>query len=97
MKEKCPNCNGSGVIQEYDMYDEFDRYYVHKCSQCGGSGVINDNELKPCPFCGSKAWTDETILKHGATYSVYCDDCGAEITRFNIKEAIEAWDRRVEE
>jgi len=34
---ECPNCNGSGVIQEYD---EFDRYHVFECYKCGGSGVI---------------------------------------------------------
>jgi Lar family restriction alleviation protein len=94
MEQKCPNCNGGGVIKEYD---ELDRYHVLECGQCGGGGVINTNELKPCPFCGGEAREDETILKHGTTYSVYCDDCGAEITRFNIKEAIEAWNRRAEE
>ena len=33
----CPDCNGSGVYQEYD---EYDRYYVHTCSKCGGAGEI---------------------------------------------------------
>jgi len=45
-EKKCPNCNGGGVIQEYD---EFDRYYTRECSRCGGSGVINFNEILPCP------------------------------------------------
>jgi ssDNA-binding Zn-finger/Zn-ribbon topoisomerase 1 len=31
---KCPNCNGSGTIKEYD----YDRYYLHTCNQCDGSG-----------------------------------------------------------
>ena len=33
----CPDCNGSGVYQEYD---EYDRYYVHTCAKCGGAGEI---------------------------------------------------------
>lgn len=33
----CPDCNGSGVYQEYD---EYDRYTVHDCGRCDGSGEI---------------------------------------------------------
>lgn len=93
MEQKCPNCNGGGVIQEYD---EFDRYHAFECYKCGGSGVINDNELKPCPFCGGKSFSDETKFKYGTTYSVYCEECGAEITRFEPSVARTAWNRRAE-
>ena len=34
-KKVCPDCNGSGVYQEYD---EYDRYTVHSCATCDGSG-----------------------------------------------------------
>ena len=34
----CPNCNGSGVYQEYD---EYDRYYLHTCGTCDGSGEVD--------------------------------------------------------
>ena len=34
----CPNCNGSGVYQEYD---EYDRYHVHACGTCDGSGEVD--------------------------------------------------------
>ena len=33
----CPNCNGSGVYQEYD---EYDRYHVFACYKCEGTGEI---------------------------------------------------------
>ena len=33
-KKVCPDCNGSGVYQEYD------RYTVHSCAPCDGSGEI---------------------------------------------------------
>lgn len=36
-KKVCPDCNGSGVYQEYD---EYDRYTVHSCATCDGSGEI---------------------------------------------------------
>ena len=34
----CPDCNGSGIYQEYD---EYDRYYVHACGTCDGSGEVD--------------------------------------------------------
>lgn len=34
---KCPNCNGGGVIKEYD---DLDRYYLHTCSRCNGTGEV---------------------------------------------------------
>ena len=34
----CPNCNGSGIYQEYD---EYDRYHLHTCGTCGGSGEVD--------------------------------------------------------
>lgn len=51
-------------------------------------------QLKPCPFCGGKAVRDCTEYKHGATYSVLCEECGVEVTRFAEIEAIKAWNRR---
>jgi ribosomal protein S27AE len=40
MEQKCPNCNGGGVIKEYD---ELDRYHVLECGRCDGSGVSAEN------------------------------------------------------
>ena len=34
----CPNCNGSGVYQEYD---ENDRYHLYTCVTCYGSGEVD--------------------------------------------------------
>ena len=36
-RQACPECNGSGVYQEYD---EFDRYAVYACATCDGSGEL---------------------------------------------------------
>ena len=54
-------------------------------------------ELKPCPFCGGPAWTEEYPVKDGlSTFSAYCERCGAE-TSLGYKsreEAAEAWNTR---
>lgn len=60
-------------------------------------------ELKPCPFCGSK---NIVVRKYtavaGVHYYVQCDSanggCGAEFeSRVSRKDAIKAWNKRVAE
>lgn len=36
-KKVCPDCNGSGI---YEEYDEYDRYTIRSCATCDGSGEI---------------------------------------------------------
>lgn len=70
------------------------------------------NELKPCPFCNGRADLLVIVnphIKSAIYYDFYvsCDDCGgqgynAEVAhnsdiREAIKEAVEAWNKRVEE
>lgn len=50
--------------------------------------------LRACPFCGGESGYESTQQKHGIVYSVYCEECGAEIARLNSQEVIEAWNRR---
>lgn len=61
---------------------------------------MQENELKPCPFCGGEA--ELRKLKHipdGYDYTPRCKNpsCCCRITkRFNVKEtAIALWNRRV--
>ena len=58
-------------------------------------------ELKPCPFCGGRAfcrWTDEGMEKESYLFYVECDNCYITTTYFYDKEkAIEAWNRRAED
>lgn len=58
------------------------------------------NELKPCPFCGCKAWVSEhTCIKGRPTYyHTHCTGCGVSDLKHHksTEEAIEAWNRRVE-
>lgn len=71
---------------------------------CGGScddGFIEwlkqeqKPELKPCPFCGGEARLYNPL--ESTMHFVYCNNCSAQ-GRGNTKaEAIEAWNRRVEE
>lgn len=64
-------------------------------------------ELKPCPFCGGKSMikTSVAILNPKcATAMCYCEKCNASGKLFEdnnhdgtfIYEAIEAWNRRIE-
>ena len=58
-----------------------------------------NNELKPCPFCGWRAFIGKTKSEH-PYYWVYCglENCSVnpKTKAFNRKEyAIEVWNRRV--
>ncbi len=65
---------------------------------------MKENRLKPCPFCGSKAFrvrdvaftaeTGESIGKVKAF--VMCRECPALVSGFTKEEADNAWNRRVE-
>ena len=70
-------------------------------------------ELKPCPFCGSKANLTEMrgVSLEGSLFMVECSNCSAIIGRhretyqaskgylhfYNKEDAIEAWNTRREE
>ena len=52
-------------------------------------------ELKPCPFCGSKDVFIDNPDSH--CFYVACANCGVNGTTTNTKaRAIEAWNRRAE-
>ena len=61
--------------------------------------MIDDDELKPCPFCGS---TEVEIDGRDEGYGVLCRNCGVWVTSGrwwfdDSKDAIELWNRRVKE
>ena len=60
-----------------------------------------NEELKPCPFCGSKTlFPREVYLGKitGKRWYVWCKNCGAFGGSRNTKqESIDAWNRRVNE
>ena len=53
-----------------------------------------ENELKPCPFCGSKYIG--IIIPIEKEYQVQCGDCyaSASVEQTN-KKAISVWNRRI--
>ena len=62
-------------------------------------------ELIPCPFCGSEAYAYEIpphkhvipmgIPDCGGEAFVECTKCTAAVSRTDLKNAIENWNRRV--
>lgn len=57
-------------------------------------------ELKPCPFCGGRAWTNEhTCIKGPTYYTVHCTGCGISDLKHHksADDATEAWNRRAED
>lgn len=56
-------------------------------------------ELKKCPFCGGEAVLEELEHDDYKEYLVYCCECSGMVEewRKTKEEAIEAWNRRVEE
>lgn len=58
-------------------------------------------ELKPCPFCGRRAFIKSGISPMGFSFRAYCgnEDCKVEPQThayFHKDQAIEAWNRRVD-
>lgn len=58
-------------------------------------------ELKPCPFCGGKAFVHHVIGGYRDLYRVHCgnEDCPTETAtkwQWKKEQAIEAWNRRVD-
>ena len=57
------------------------------------------NELKPCPFCGSNNLSIESIFMTNCPDRfcwIRCNNCTAEIKEPKLRdEAIEAWNRRI--
>ena len=57
------------------------------------------DELKPCPFCGAKAWLNDYEAKFGdmtvQSRCPQCTFCGCNLGYFPTKaKAIAAWNRR---
>ena len=57
-------------------------------------------ELKPCPFCGGKAFSINVLPTFGfdVMYRAICEDCNISTPPKRTKEkAIKAWNRRAED
>ena len=54
-------------------------------------------ELKPCPFCGGRAFIDH-FMQPKEEWRIQCMDCSARFGRYaglSKKEVTEAWNRRI--
>ena len=59
---------------------------------------MEHKELKPCPFCGNKAYGGLTydFRKKQSRYVVSCSKCNAAMDYRDKKSAEKAWNRRAE-
>ena len=58
------------------------------------------SELKPCPFCGGKAFAINNIPTYGEEVMFYasCESCRVRTPlKWTIEKAIEVWNRRAED
>ena len=66
--------------------------------------LLEDEELKPCPFCGGNAlavWNAKIPVKDGSGLMheeqgacVFCDNCPAQIRTTEKHLIVEMWNRR---
>lgn len=60
-------------------------------------GVSEELHLKPCPFCGSDD-LDVYAGRYYNEYQIYCEECGGRVGFYkSLPEAIEHWNKRVDE
>ena len=81
------------------MIKESDSEFTCRCAR--------PDELKPCPFCGSRDIANVSAGHAGPTdvwhagdgiFAVDCRDCGASVpNRYRNDLVVEAWNRRVGE
>jgi len=60
----------------------------------------SDEELKPCPFCGSSdvRMREITDYCHFAFKGIFCDGCSTfHVAWISDKNRIESWNRRAKE
>lgn len=50
-------------------------------------------EIKKCPFCGGEAKMHDYLVE----YRIECENCSATIEERTDVQAIEAWNRRVDD
>ena len=55
---------------------------------------IENNELKPCPFCGGKPKLFKHQLHDFVYYFVHCEDCCDNPPKSTGQEAIDHWNTR---
>ncbi len=81
-----------------------------KCAVCHGlpngklytigitltTGAPMSRELKPCPYCGGRAYMRVLLDQPGFPRFVKCDVCGARQPPASREDAIKKWNKRTD-
>lgn len=82
--------------------DDYDCAYPSndwKCDMEKGTiikdlGILNENDVLPCPFCGSYPELFTTFLRNAS--AIACTSCGctSDDEYKSLQQAVDAWNRR---
>jgi len=63
---------------------------------------MKDNELKPCPFCGTDPTIDHLLGDNNCVerwvitcHGIHCPAFQVTVIEYDEQDAIEAWNRRI--
>lgn len=80
------------AVERRDAYQEYIRKHWEFKGEFDWLELEAEEELKPCPFCGSEKLHTGCVINN---WCVICDDCDCRTNWFSEKSnAIAAWNRR---
>ena len=82
----CPDCNGSGVYQEYD---EHDRYHVYTCYKCEGTGEIARQSVTSEEVAEAISWAQGMEIYYEEKQMPECANCAK--TAVAALQAYQPW------
>jgi Lar family restriction alleviation protein len=114
--EMCGNCMSENTF-DWDVKTDGYKAYCPHCGEemmlCDECKHAEDNPnhicpkiclrktLKPCPFCGGKAFAENIRDVEGDFFMIHCDKCGASTcfgdNSATIDNVLEAWNTRLTE